>query len=438
MIRRLLQRLRRDESGFTIVEVMASALVLAVGVYPAIDIVTRGHENSATAQNLEIMSRVGTEAVEEMRSLPWSTLKAGAVSSTTTIPADAEVPDRVDFATGKYQVPGGGPLEPLAVSAGGTLKRYERITVGTGSGARTLDVWRVPSFRTESCAVIDLTQLYNQLTTLRTSIASSLSLLSSLTTAGTGRLARIVTEANSAVSKLTNALFASTVGSLNAAATAATTLRTTLLTIQSSLTALDSSLVTLKNQIDSPSASGLIAGKVLDLCQLPDDTVLPSVDDLTAITSALNTLNSGSTSRGFANLNDIADDLFDEVDEANDIAGLGLLASIINTLLAPVKSAIDALRPQLALTSAVLGTASDGDSILAAGGSGSTQTNLSTLASGQVTKIGSLVTALTTGNPHNTVRVTVAVELVNPPAGTGPKKPAYFTTVVTNPKAGLL
>lgn len=437
MITRLLDRLRRGEGGFALVEVLASTLILAIGIYPAIDIVTRGHETSATAQNLEIMSRAGTEAIEELRALPWATLKTGAVSSSTAIPSGVPVPGRLDLATAKYQVPSGGPLEPLAWSSTGTLKRYQRMTIGSGTGARTVDVWRIPSFRTESCPVLDLSGMLSAVTTLRTTLAQSVAMLAGLTAAGSGDLAKITARGNSAIAALSNPLFSSTVAALTPAVSAAATLRTTLLTIQTSLSTLDANLLTLQTTINSGTANGLLAGQVLDLCQLPDDTVLPSVGDIGALSSALGTLNSGGTTGGFENLRHVADDLEDDVERADDLAHAGLLGTVLNALLTPVRAAINSRTPQLSLTGSVLATSSDGKPVVAANATAS-QTSLPALASGEVTKITSLLSALAVGNPSNTVRLTVAVRLVDPPPGTGPRTTVYFTSVVTNPRAGLL
>ncbi|WP_205695554.1 prepilin-type N-terminal cleavage/methylation domain-containing protein [Conexibacter sp. SYSU D00693] len=446
----VLRRLRRDQAGFTLLEVLAAMVVLAVGVLPAMEVFTRGHQTASTAQNVQVASNVATEAIEELRALPYAKLAAGAIRQVAT-PGGVEGPGRLG--AGTYAMPATDqepahdePLVPASTDASAPPS-YERVTVKTDEGARTVDVWRVASFRTESCPVLDLSALLARIGPMRDAIAALLSTsggaLGELVGAdGTGGLlGKVVTDTQGAQAKLTGLvmnLLGALVGqktqaalqaSLTAVQGGTAPLRASLATLRASLASFAAKLAELQTRL---SGDGALGGKVLDLCQLPDDGALPDLRDLATVHDALGPLTTqlegllSGTSSLSAKVTSLSTSL------GNVVGGLlGGLLSTISGQADAVSSAAQALGLPVSLSL----TAAGGDQVSATPRSGAL--DLATLVDRQLGRTGDLLSLLTTGNARNTVRVTVAVRVVGS-RDTGPQRPIWVSTVITNPGAHVL
>ena len=76
-----MRRLRREESGFTIVEAMIAAMVLMLGLVPIVGVFDSSRDQSRTGERHEIAVLQAEQALEELRGLPYNRLmmNAGAV-----------------------------------------------------------------------------------------------------------------------------------------------------------------------------------------------------------------------------------------------------------------------------------------------------------------------------------------------------------------------
>lgn len=80
---------RRRRSGFTIVEVMMAAIVMAFAITTSIVTLQRGFLSIDTARNLVIAGQIMQSEIEKMRVSPWSSTVTvtGIVDYTNTFPA---------------------------------------------------------------------------------------------------------------------------------------------------------------------------------------------------------------------------------------------------------------------------------------------------------------------------------------------------------------
>src|SRR5207237_5416793 len=119
---------------------------------PAFELFARSTQNASTAQNVAIVSNVASQALEQLRDVPYSSL---ALSHNASIPASSSPYNpgsRVTTVAGAdyYQVPGGGSHEDMvAYNPSATYSDYGTVTVGSGTSARTVAVYRFVSWRDE-------------------------------------------------------------------------------------------------------------------------------------------------------------------------------------------------------------------------------------------------------------------------------------------------
>lgn len=331
MIRYLLARRPRGDSGSTLVEVLVSLAVLAVGIGPAFAVFPRSHANAATAQNLQIASQLATDSLEQLRGSDWATLKSGALRHSASYPASPPVTDRITFAGAApaSYTPSGQAAEllvPFASSGSAQPVDYQVLNVD----GRQFGVYRFASLRTESCPLISLDQLVGgsystvvtRLAAVQTQITAVIAALSTASSSVTANAAQVAillgatsgsldattTAANAALTQVNglagNAL--SLVGaSLNTStATALGTLRSTigsvkatlatqqstLASLTSDLTAATTTVTTLKTTITTlttqlAALNTALNGGLIDLCRLPDDLTLPDLTQLPALTN---------------------------------------------------------------------------------------------------------------------------------------------------------
>jgi len=74
-------RRRRAVSGFTIVEVMMAAMVMAFAITTSITTMQRGFLALDTARNITIAGQIMQSEFEKMRLVPWATVDAYAAST---------------------------------------------------------------------------------------------------------------------------------------------------------------------------------------------------------------------------------------------------------------------------------------------------------------------------------------------------------------------
>lgn len=528
-IRRPHRRANTEDAGFTLIEVLVSLLVLSVGIVPAFAVFPRSHANAATAQNLQIASQLGTDSIEQLRGTPWATLTAGALRHSVSFPAGAPVADRVTFTGGLPSAyrPEGKPPEPLvpfAAAASTQPLDYEELAVD----GRRFGVYRFASWRKESCPLISVSQLLggvditatlNTITGLQSKITSVNTLLASTTTnltartsavntlLGTGStsLTALTNTANSALASangiagslltfVTTTLNTATKTSIGTTLTNISTIRTTLQAQQStlstisgqlsaastqlgtlgtSLSTLATKLTNLQSAITTATASGIISGNLIDLCQLPDDLDLPNLDDLGSLTGKLteagttldglglngsNTLTALSTNLTTlgGSLSTLATSRTTTSDKFATLTGSVANANAVSNLLCgvldllglcpPVRNAENGVTSNSVLTysgmisvpaalASASTTLSDDSAVFSASGLIGTAASSTTSGTGLTGVIGVLLGSPPVGN---TIRISVAVIPLGLPSGVGPTKPVWITGVITNPSARLL
>jgi prepilin-type N-terminal cleavage/methylation domain-containing protein len=79
---------RRLRAGFTIVEVMVAAAVLALGIASVVTVSQRGLQALDTARNLAGASQLMQSEMERLRLMSWAQLQAVQDSGETTVPLD--------------------------------------------------------------------------------------------------------------------------------------------------------------------------------------------------------------------------------------------------------------------------------------------------------------------------------------------------------------
>lgn len=84
----VLERGADDESGFTLVELLVALLVLALVLVSVAFSLTSGLTNVAFSRQEQAATGLANKALEEVRGLPYSTLKAGSNDSDSTFTAD--------------------------------------------------------------------------------------------------------------------------------------------------------------------------------------------------------------------------------------------------------------------------------------------------------------------------------------------------------------
>jgi Tfp pilus assembly protein PilV len=72
---------RARQSGFTIVEVMMAAIIMAFAITTSITTMQRGFLSLDTARNITIAGQIMQSEFEKMRLLPWTTVDAFAAST---------------------------------------------------------------------------------------------------------------------------------------------------------------------------------------------------------------------------------------------------------------------------------------------------------------------------------------------------------------------
>ena len=146
----------RDESGFTIVEVLAAALILVIGLLATLGVFNDSRDENATGERAEIALMQAEQALEEMRGLPYSklTMSAGAVDPTggqRVVGAGGQFKVRPDLTEGLvYYTSEGVPVGDAWVDPTTSTQ------VGTEGGELNLTIHRFVTWRDEECRIVNL------------------------------------------------------------------------------------------------------------------------------------------------------------------------------------------------------------------------------------------------------------------------------------------
>ncbi len=249
----LLARLRGEEAGMTLIEVLVAVMVLLIGILPTVKVFNDSRDQNATGEHHEIALLQAEQALEEMRGLPYNHLAMNAAASD---PGDGRV-------SGTSLRVRSDLSEPLVVgstegmAAGDAwVDPVSQVTTGSTSAPVNMTVYRFVSWRDEECSVTDLSGL------------------------GVGDLSGAVSDVELPLDTLVNSLLDSVLG---------------LLPGNQSLTALKTRLTALKNALSQADLGGAAAGVTqLDLCDLDNNTLasIVKLGDLTPNLSAAGGLTS--------------------------------------------------------------------------------------------------------------------------------------------------
>ncbi len=423
------------QAGFTIIEVLVAALVALVGIVATVTVLTSAGNSTVTAQRNQVASREAEHQLEQMRGQCYEALamaqphpasggdpddpleritaggrfevRPGLDEDMTTELADKEADDGCTDADGDGRVD--AAVAPVST-----------ITIGSGSTAVTGKVYRFVSWRDEECPIANLTHLegtVQDLRTLVTAIAGASGTLTGLVDSN-GSLLDLIDDTDAAndtaatASALQRLLYPAIV-TLRSTLTPllSDTLEPLLAQLQPMLSPLQAALAPLASLLDAITER-------IDLCDLPELLELDSLETLEAALSA--------AGPAIAAL---------QTPIANLAAIVGPLASMnLAQLLVASSTAVLSLPAAAnALTAAVASLTSVLDSVKDDAANG--QTRIGTLAGEVRSAIETLLARPHT--THNTKRLTVAVWL-DEHLNAGLRKPVWASTIVSDPKDGLL
>lgn len=403
---------RAREAGFTLVEVLVACLILAGGVAATAAVFSSIFGTQGSAERLDAGVATGVRELESLRALPYGEL---AVSHNAAMPAGGPA-SRVSSVGGtlRYTRPGSAAEDLVDYRPASPYSDYEVRTVGT----HRFGIYRFVSWRDEECPLVDLASLDTALGDLKGLLTTATGTLTTLV-GPSGTLTSALTDGNSLLGGgLLGALLAPLLSAVTQAVDVLNPINT-LLTSPSLLSPLQG-LLTQLNGILDPVTGKL--SQTLDLCDIPAG-VVPSLADVQAVSAVLTALNPV-----LAAIAPLTQDVGQLLHSLVSLNLFGLLGAVVKAPLI-VADAV-ALVTQKTLLTGILGGVVD------TLGSPATLPSLATGLTTSLTKLAGFLAAPDT--THNTKRITVAVVLLNPPAGRRAPDPAWVSTVVTDPADGLL
>jgi len=416
------------------IEILIAAFVLAVGLLALLDVFSSAGKGTATSNQQDVAAVVATQALESMRTYPYSALALnGTIGPTGTLttlpdgrltssgqfqakPSTAETIDNTTLPTCSTSLT--TSCSPFAPSSTGSLN-------GTG-----YTLYRVISWDSQSCPINNLastaiSNLSSALGTLYIDMSNVETFLNTLNAAGANSISKAVSALATLILHALNPLLTDFTQLKNDLSTLATTIGTSASGLQGRLATIWSDLQTLNSE-GYLTTSGLTSSATtklnnLDLCELINVNGAGQLPSTTSISSLATGLG-GSTGTGgaYANLSSAQTD-------ASAAAGF--------TLLTPVATV----------------TATDSDGVSQNGSittsmsaSGSLSSSAVSSVQTSLTNFSNLLSCLTNSStpcetltPH-VKRISVAVVLNNPRKGTGPQDAVWMSSLVADPADGLL
>lgn len=402
------------ERGVTLVEVLVACVLLAGGVAATAAVFSSVFGTQAAAERLDVGVEYGTKALEDLRAMPYDEVAVSHNAAFPT-PTGADHPAArltADAGGTRYRRPGGDEEQLVPYAPSSPHPDYEVRTVGT----QRLAIYRFVSWRDEECPIVDLAALDTLVSDLQGLLTTATGTLGGLLGPG-GSLAALTGDGNGLLSgSLVGVLLAPLIAAVEQVLAVVDPINAMLGPLLSPL----QGLLTAVNGVLDPVTGRLT--NTIDLCDLPAG-VIPSLAELQAVVTVLEALN--PILGAIAPLVDHVGDL------VHDLVSLNLFGLLEAVVKAPliIADSVALLVQQQALTT-LLGGVTD---------TLGNPTSLVSLATGLTTSLTDLVAFLAAPDTtHNTKRVTVAVQLLNPSGGHGPKAPVWMSTVITDPEDGLL
>lgn len=377
-----MRRRLAQERGFGLVEVLVAGFILVVGIGGGVYTFVTSQKGSVTAERNATATAVASQALEEVRAMPYTAVGTNLTSVTQPLSLDGQQV----LSSGVFTTRD-GKSEAIVP---GTLPALFPVTVTEGERTVTYQVHRFVSWRDEECPLVSRVNLKE----LRDDVMNMKADLDTLANDGN-----------------TLDTLSKTLGLDATLKTQTGHIRTTIHRLKDDADAVVTAIGALDGQPDG------MVNMSIDLCDIPPGTVMPDLSGVAAARTLLATTNT-------------------HMDKLNTEAQ-GLISSLLSSLLCllpcqdPYKKAMDQAY------GTIMGTAPASP---AAPSSTDVVDNEIELVLGALTveikKLKDL--ALFPDTKQNTKRVTVGV--VNPidRDGTGPGKVIWMTTVLINPEDGLL
>lgn len=145
----------REEAGYSLVEVMASILLLSIAIIPMVGMFDAGLRAASTSGNYDKARALANLKLEEAKSLDYDTVRTNFPTGTAAPDSDGEItsssqpaptgfPSSFAYTVEKQylQQPSVAPvtqLEPFAESNGATDTRLLRVTVAVSWSGNTYE-----------------------------------------------------------------------------------------------------------------------------------------------------------------------------------------------------------------------------------------------------------------------------------------------------------
>jgi prepilin-type N-terminal cleavage/methylation domain-containing protein len=152
-VKRISRRLRSEDEGFTIVELMAALSVLAIGFVSLAAALGIGFKQITLGRQRQTATEIGNARVEHLRNVPYASV---AMSSAPVHSTDIDDPDYYVSLDGTlYDYSGNDTLEDLVVDTGSgqVLHLEDPVTVG----ATTMSVFQYVTWADQANAIKRLT-----------------------------------------------------------------------------------------------------------------------------------------------------------------------------------------------------------------------------------------------------------------------------------------
>lgn len=376
-----MRRRLAQERGFGLVEVLVAGFILVVGIGGGVLTFVTSQKNSVTAERNATATAVASQALENAAAMPYTAVGTDLTSVTQPL-NDPNDTTKTILSSGLLTTRE-GKSETIVP---GTLPALSDVTVTEGGRTATYQVYRFVSWRDEECPLVSRMNLKS----LRDDVMGMRADLDTLANDG------------NTLNKVFDFLG---LGSLK---DQTGYIRTTIHRLRDDADAVVLAIGALSGQPDG------MVNETIDLCDIPPGTAMPDLSGIAATRALLATLNT-------------------HMDKLQAEAQALLNKGVLCTLLCqdPYRTAMRQAY------GTIMGTVPDAPAAPAS--TDGVDNEIETVLAAQTVEIKNLKNlALLPDTKQNTKRVTVGV--VNPIErdGTGPRKVVWMTTVLTDPKDGLL
>jgi type II secretory pathway pseudopilin PulG len=383
-----------QERGFGLVEVLVAGFILVVGIGGGVYTFVTSQKGSVTAERNATATAVASQALEEVRAMPYTAVGSDLTSVTDPLkdPDDPDDETKTILSSGVFTTRD-GKSEAIVP---GTLPALSDVTVTEGGRTATYKLYRFVSWRDDECQLVSRVNLKD----LKDDVMNM--------KADLDTLANDTKTLDTLYGKLGSGPLKDQTGYL----------RTTIHHLHNDANAIVTAIGALPGQPDG------MVNMSIDLCDIrrdiPPGTAMPDLSGVAAARTLLATLKTHMVDK----LNTEAQGLISR-----------LLSSVLCVLSCPSQDPYkDAMRQAYGT---IMGTAPS--SPVAPASTDVIDNEIERVLGALTVEIQKFKhLALLPDTKENTKRVTVGV--VNPidRDGTGPGKVVWMTTVLINPKDGLL